>query len=69
MSEHFSIVPHIVLMMQVYFVLALQTAEVERGFSFHKMIKSRFRSQLTIMATDSLMRGKLLAKPFDWDHR
>ena len=44
-------------------------SEVERGFSYHKIIKTRFRSNLTIMTMDSLMRGKLLSKPFDWDDR
>ena len=69
LSEHISLIPHVVSMIQVCFVLALQTVEVERGLNYHKMIKGRFRANLTVMTMDSLLRGKLLAEPFKWESR
>ena len=37
------------------------TAEVERGFSLYKVIKSRLRNKLETMTMDALLRVKMLA--------
>jgi hypothetical protein len=68
-ATQLSLIPHICSMVQVYFTLVFSTAEVERGFNYHKIIKTKFRSRLTVMSMDSLIRGKMLAEPFDWNER
>ncbi|KAG1666456.1 hypothetical protein FOA52_015126 [Chlamydomonas sp. UWO 241] len=57
-------VPNIVLLMNVYYVMALHTAEVERGFSIHRILKNRLRSRLMILMVDSLLRIWHLAQSF-----
>ena len=54
-------------MMQVYFVLALDTVEPERGFNYHKIIKSSLRTRLKTVTMDSLMRIRLLVPSFDFE--
>ncbi|KAG1659787.1 hypothetical protein FOA52_015888 [Chlamydomonas sp. UWO 241] len=57
-------VPNIILLMNVYYVMALHTAEVERGFSIHRILKNRLRSRLMILMVDSLLRIWHLAQSF-----
>ncbi|KAG1662954.1 hypothetical protein FOA52_006707 [Chlamydomonas sp. UWO 241] len=57
-------VPNIILLMNVYYVMALHTAEVERGFSIHRILKNRIRSRLMILMVDSLLRIWHLAQSF-----
>ncbi|KAG1663311.1 hypothetical protein FOA52_006270 [Chlamydomonas sp. UWO 241] len=57
-------VPNIILLMNVYYVMALHTAEVERGFSIHRILKNRLRSRLMILMLDSLLRIWHLAQSF-----
>ncbi|KAG1670729.1 hypothetical protein FOA52_013956 [Chlamydomonas sp. UWO 241] len=57
-------VPNIILLMNVYYVMALHTAEVERGFSIHRILKNRLRSRLVILMVDSLLRIWHLAQSF-----
>ena len=38
----------------------MQTAVVEQGFSFHKIIKNRLRNSLKILTDNSLLRVKML---------
>jgi hypothetical protein len=46
---------------RVMFIVAVNTAVVERGFSLHKHIKSAKRSRLHTATVDSLMRVALLS--------
>ncbi|KAG1677450.1 hypothetical protein FOA52_001905 [Chlamydomonas sp. UWO 241] len=57
-------VPNIILLMNVYYVMALHIAEVERGFSIHRILKNRLRSRLMILMVDSLLRIWHLAQSF-----
>ncbi|KAG1664933.1 hypothetical protein FOA52_004455 [Chlamydomonas sp. UWO 241] len=57
-------VPNIILLMNVYYVMALHTAKVERGFSIHRILKNRLRSRLMILMVDSLLRIWHLAQSF-----
>ncbi|KAG1658931.1 hypothetical protein FOA52_003101 [Chlamydomonas sp. UWO 241] len=57
-------VPNIILLMNVYYVMALHTAEVERGFSIHRILKNRLRSRLMILMVDSLLCIWHLAQSF-----
>jgi len=52
--------PNLFLLVQIMFLIPVQTAVVERGFSLHKIIKSKLRNRLQIMTIDSLLRVKLL---------
>jgi hypothetical protein len=56
----FSLFPNIMKLVQVMFVIPVQTAVVERGFSLHKIIKNRLRNRLQILTVDSLLRVKML---------
>ncbi|KAG1666292.1 hypothetical protein FOA52_004773 [Chlamydomonas sp. UWO 241] len=49
-------VPNIILLMNVYYVMALHTAGVERGFSIHRILKNRLRSRLMILMVSFLDR-------------
>ncbi|KAG1679410.1 hypothetical protein FOA52_007701 [Chlamydomonas sp. UWO 241] len=57
-------VPNIILLMNVYYVMVLHTAEVERGFSIHRILKNRLRSCFMILMVDSLLRIWHLAQSF-----
>ncbi|KAG1654805.1 hypothetical protein FOA52_009178 [Chlamydomonas sp. UWO 241] len=57
-------VPNTILLMNVYYVMALHTVEVERGFSIHRILKNRLRSRLMILMVDSLLRIWHLAQSF-----
>ncbi|KAG1660353.1 hypothetical protein FOA52_014406 [Chlamydomonas sp. UWO 241] len=63
-SSYSLMVPNIILLMNVYYVMALHTAEVERGFSIHRILKNRLRSRLMILMVDSLLRIWHLAQSF-----
>ncbi|KAG1675221.1 hypothetical protein FOA52_016250 [Chlamydomonas sp. UWO 241] len=63
-SSNSLMVPNIILLMNVYYVMALHTAEVERGFSIHRILKNRLRSRLMILMVDSLLRIWHLAQSF-----
>ena len=52
----FTLFPNVMKLVQVMFVVPVQTAVVERGFSFHKIIKNRLRNSLKILTVDSLLR-------------
>ena len=47
------------------FLIPVQTAVVERGFSLHKRIKNKLRNRLEIVTVDSLMRVKLLCNDLE----
>ena len=44
----------------IMFIIPVQTAVVERGFSLHRIVKNRLTNSLKIMTLDSLLRIKLL---------
>jgi len=52
--------PNLFMLVQIMFLIPVQTAVVERGFSLHKIIKSNLRNALKIIPMDSLLRVKLL---------
>ena len=54
--------PGVLLLLFVSFIIATQTAVVERGFSLHRVFKHRLANRLKILTMDSLMRVKL-ARP------
>ena len=63
-------IPDIIKIIHVYFIIVCHTSEVERGFSFHKILKTRLRNMLQIIVVDSLMRVHFLASKFIYgDHR
>jgi hypothetical protein len=47
------------------FLIPVQTAVVERGFSLQKIIKNKLRNRLEIVTVDSLMRVKLLCNDLE----
>ena len=57
--------PNLFLLVQIMFLIPVQTAIVERGFSLHKIIKSKLRNRLQIVTIDSLMRVKLLCNDLE----
>ena len=62
--------PNLFMLVQIMFLIPVQTAVVERGFSLHKIIKSKLRNALKIITMDSLLRVKLLChglESFDVD--
>jgi hypothetical protein len=59
-SEHAYMVPDLITMFHVMMVIVSATAVVERGFSMHKIIKSKLRNCLKIVTMDSLLRLKFL---------
>jgi hypothetical protein len=66
-ANYAHLIPHIVKLVCAYFVFVVHTAEVERGFNIHRLIKTRLRSRLGVVTVDSLMRVKMLVKPFSFD--
>jgi len=52
--------PTIFKMVDVMFVVPVQTAAVERGFSMHRIVKNRLTNRLKITTLNSLLRIKLL---------
>jgi len=64
--------PKVLMMANIMFIIPVQTAVVERGFSFHRILKNRLTNRLKIMTLDSLLRIKLLTlkqklEDFDFD--
>jgi hypothetical protein len=52
------------LILNMYYVLSLipvSTAHVERGFSYHRILKTRLRNKLSVPVMDALMRIQLFA--------
>ena len=52
--------PRILILVNVMFLIPVQTADVERGFSVHRILKNRLSNRLKIHTLDSLFRVKLL---------
>jgi hypothetical protein len=52
-SDDSYVVPNILLLMNVYCVIDMHTAKVERGFSLHRILKNRLRNRLMILMVDS----------------
>lgn len=52
--------PNLFKLVLIMFLIPVQTAVVERGFSLHKLIKSKLRNRLQISTVDSLLRIKLM---------
>jgi hypothetical protein len=63
-SDDCFVVPNILMLMNLYYVIAMHTSEVERGFSIHRILKSRLRNRLMILMVDSLLRIYMLAASF-----
>lgn len=59
-SVHGSVIPHILPFVHVAFVVAVQSAVVERGFSQHSIIKDSLSNSLRLVTIDSLMRLRML---------
>ena len=64
-SDYGHQIADILVFIYVYFTIPLQTAVVERGFSVHRIIKTRLRNSLRVMTIDSLLRVILLAPPLN----
>lgn len=56
--------PAIIRLAVIGMVIPVQTAVVERGFSYHRVIKTRLRNSLRLATIDSLLRVALLSAPF-----
>jgi len=54
--------PKLLVLVDIMFVVPVQTAVVERGFSMHRIIKNRLSNRMSIMTLDSLLRIKLLTQ-------
>lgn len=52
--------PKVLMIANIMFIIPVQTAVVERGFSLHRIVKNRLTNSLKIMTLDSLLRIKLL---------
>jgi hypothetical protein len=48
--------PWIITLVNVMFLIPVQTADVERGFSVHCILKNRLSNRLKIHTLDSLLR-------------
>jgi hypothetical protein len=59
-NDHAYMVPDLITLFHVMMVIVSATAVVERGFSMHKIIKSKLRSRLKVVTMDSLLRVKFL---------
>jgi len=57
--------PNLFQLVLTMFLIPVQTAVVERGFSLHKRIKNKLRNRLEIVTVDSLMRVKLLCNDLE----
>ena len=57
--------PNLFQLVLTMFLIPVQTAVVERGFSLHKIIKNKLRNRLEIVTVDSLMRVKLLCNDLE----
>ena len=55
-----SSIPHVQELVYVCLVIVSNTAEVERGFSLHRVYKTRLRSRILSVTLDMLLRLKLL---------
>ena len=52
--------PKLLMIANIMFIIPVQTAVVERGFSLHRIVKNRLTNSLKIMTLDSLLMIKLL---------
>jgi len=57
--------PLICAFIKLFLTLPASTAEVEQGFSFQNLIKSKLRNRLNLGSLDALMRLRLLGPPAD----
>lgn len=60
-KQHMPTLPHIIALAAIMFVIPVQTATVERGFSLHRVFKHRLTNRMRLITLDSLMRVKMLA--------
>lgn len=61
---------HVVKFAEICFVVPLNSACAERGFSLHNLIKSKLRNRMRLPALDALMRSKsqnVDYKTFDYE--
>lgn len=61
LADHASVAlfPNMLTFVYIMLLIPVQTAEVERGFSLHRIIKNRLTNRLKIMTIDSLLRLKI----------
>lgn len=52
--------PSMLTLATVMFIIPVQTADVERGFSVHRILKNRLTNRMKVLTLDSLLRIKLL---------
>ena len=52
--------PKMIILVNIMFLIPVQTAIVERGFSVHRIIKNRLTNRLQIITLDSLLRIKMM---------
>ena len=62
-SQNTASFPHMLILLHASFVIAMQTACVERGFSLHRIFKSRLANRLRVLTLDSLLRIKMKSRP------
>ena len=54
-----AVFPNVNKLVHVMFLIPVQTAIVEQGFSLHRILKNRLSNRLKVMTLDSLLRIKL----------
>ena len=54
-----AVFPNVIKLVHVMFLIPVQTAMIERGFSLHRTLKNLLSNRLKVMTLDSLLRIKL----------